>query len=155
MQFYPLWDQFFLKAGENDVTWSLGIIVRSLQLDRSLTHEVFRFLTVGGDLVAKSAFQSSCWEEKQSSGLSNLKSSWARHPWCHSLAGGRREVKWERSCSRQQQQGHPSRLQVEGSLAQRWRGWSHNRGPKTDPQPRWPRWEVADRIWTPVCAEPS
>lgn len=39
------------------VTWSLGIIVRRLRLDRSLTHEVFRFLGDGGDLVAKSPFE--------------------------------------------------------------------------------------------------
>lgn len=86
------------------VTWSLGIIVWSLRLDRSLTYEVFRFLGDGGDLVVKSPFECAKQLLRRKAEVSALtlqpqvllsKAS----PRCHSLAGGRREVKWESSCS--------------------------------------------------------
>lgn len=86
------------------VTWSLGIIVWSLRLDRSLTYEVFRFLGDGGDLVVKSPFECAKQLPRRKAEVSALtlqpqvllsKAS----PRCHSLAGGRREVKWESSCS--------------------------------------------------------
>lgn len=71
--------------------------------DRSHT-TVFRFLGDGGDLVVESPFECAKQLPRRKAEVSALtlqpqvllsKAS----PRCHSLAGGRREVKWESSCS--------------------------------------------------------
>lgn len=65
---------------------------------------VFRFPGDGGDLVVKSPFECAKQLPRRKAEVSALtlqpqvllsKAS----PRCHSLAGGRREVKWESSCS--------------------------------------------------------
>lgn len=71
--------------------------------DRSHT-AVFRFLGDGGDLVVESPFECAKQLPRRKAEVSALtlqpqvllsKASTR----CHSLAGGRREVKWESSCS--------------------------------------------------------